>query len=147
MVTEWQWHQLGHMQICILFQTDNHASITAFSFFTGQMPFLLPNQQHQGTEGRLFMTIYYYYYIRLTAFFQDNLGKPAPEKQNHSGKAICIKYKIKLNLSVCLSVCLFFVPQNQPQFLADLDEIWHAASFHVMDDHGHGILFIVSLTN
>jgi len=27
-----------------------------------------------------------YYYIRLTAFFQDNLGKMAPEKQNHSGK-------------------------------------------------------------
>ena len=25
-------------------------------------------------------------YIRLMAFFQDNLGKPAPEKQNHSGK-------------------------------------------------------------
>jgi len=23
---------------------------------------------------------YYYYYIRLTAFFQDNLGKLAPEK-------------------------------------------------------------------
>jgi len=29
---------------------------------------------------------YYYYYIRLMAFFQDNLGKPAPEKQNHSGE-------------------------------------------------------------
>ena len=27
-----------------------------------------------------------HYYIRLTALFQDNLGKPAPEKQNHSGK-------------------------------------------------------------
>ena len=27
-----------------------------------------------------------YYYIRLTAYFQDNLGKPAPEKQNRSGK-------------------------------------------------------------
>jgi len=23
---------------------------------------------------------YYYYYIRLTAFFQDNPGKPAPER-------------------------------------------------------------------
>ena len=22
-----------------------------------------------------------YYYIRLTAFFQDNMGKPAPERQ------------------------------------------------------------------
>jgi len=32
------------------------------------------------------VTEYYYYYIRLTAFFQDNLGKPASEKQNHSGK-------------------------------------------------------------
>jgi len=28
----------------------------------------------------------YYYYICLTAFFQDKLGRPAPEKQNHSGK-------------------------------------------------------------
>ena len=26
------------------------------------------------------------YYIHLTAFFQDNPGKPAPEKQNYSGK-------------------------------------------------------------
>jgi len=25
-----------------------------------------------------------YYYIHLTAFFQDKLGKPAPERQNHS---------------------------------------------------------------
>jgi len=24
--SEWQWHQLGHMQICTLSQTDNHAS-------------------------------------------------------------------------------------------------------------------------
>jgi len=24
--SEWQWHQLGHMQICTLLQTDNHAS-------------------------------------------------------------------------------------------------------------------------
>jgi len=25
--SEWQWHQLGHMQVCTLLQTDNHASI------------------------------------------------------------------------------------------------------------------------
>jgi len=24
--TEWQWHQLGRMQVCTSFQTDNHAS-------------------------------------------------------------------------------------------------------------------------
>ena len=49
--SEWQWHQLGHMQICTLLQTDNHASTPPLSFFSGQMPFLPPNQQRQSTEG------------------------------------------------------------------------------------------------
>ena len=47
--SEWQWHQLGHMQICISPKTDNHASTPPLSFFTGQMPFLPPNQQRQRT--------------------------------------------------------------------------------------------------
>jgi len=51
--SEWQWHQLGHMQVCILLQTDNHVSTTPLSF-TGWMPFLQPNQQRQSTEGKAF---------------------------------------------------------------------------------------------
>jgi len=31
--SEWQWHQLGHMQICTLPQTDNHASTPPLSFY------------------------------------------------------------------------------------------------------------------
>jgi len=38
------------MQVCTLFQTDNHASTSPLSFFTGQMPFLPPNQQRQSNE-------------------------------------------------------------------------------------------------
>jgi len=49
--SEWQWHQLGHMQARTLLQTDNHASTPPFSFFTGRMPFLPPNQQRRSTEG------------------------------------------------------------------------------------------------
>ena len=49
--SEWQWYQLGHMQLCTSLQTDNHASTPPLSFFTGRMPFLPPNQQRQGTEG------------------------------------------------------------------------------------------------
>ena len=48
--SEWQWHQLGHMQVCTSLQTDNHASTSPLSFFTGRMPFLPPNQQRQSTE-------------------------------------------------------------------------------------------------
>jgi len=49
--SEWQWHPLGCMQVCTSLQTDNHASTPPLSFFTGRMPFLPPNQQHQSTEG------------------------------------------------------------------------------------------------
>ena len=31
--SEWQWHQLGHMQVCSSFQTDNHASTPPLSFY------------------------------------------------------------------------------------------------------------------
>jgi len=39
------------MQVCTSLQTDNHASTPPLSVFTGRMPFLPPNQQHQSTEG------------------------------------------------------------------------------------------------
>jgi len=55
--SERQWHQLGHMQVCTSLQTDNHASTPPLSFFTGGMPFLLPNQQRQSTEGSQFVGI------------------------------------------------------------------------------------------
>jgi len=53
--SEWQWHQPGHMQVCTSLQTDNHASTPPLKFFTGRIPFLPPNQQHQSTEGKLYM--------------------------------------------------------------------------------------------
>jgi len=55
--SEWQWHQLGHVQICTSLQTDSHASTSPLSFFTGRMPFLPPNQQHQSTEGNFVVCI------------------------------------------------------------------------------------------
>ena len=48
--SEWQWHQLGYMQVCTSLQTENHASTPPLNFFTGQMPFLPYNQQRQSTD-------------------------------------------------------------------------------------------------
>ena len=31
--SEWQWHQLGHMQVCTSLQTHNHASTPPLSFY------------------------------------------------------------------------------------------------------------------
>ena len=41
--SEWQWHQLDHMQVCTSLQTDNHASTPSLSFF--HRPDALPAAQ------------------------------------------------------------------------------------------------------
>ena len=50
--SEWQWHQLGHMQICTLLQTDNHASNPPLRFLHAGCPSCRPtNSVRQSTEG------------------------------------------------------------------------------------------------
>jgi len=36
--SEWQWHQLSHMQVCTSLQTDNHASTPPLSFLKAAFP-------------------------------------------------------------------------------------------------------------
>jgi len=40
--SEWQWHQLGDMQACTSFQTDNHASTPPHSFLQAGCPSCRP---------------------------------------------------------------------------------------------------------
>jgi len=40
--SEWQWHQLGHTQVCTLLQTDNHASMPPLSFLQAGSPSCCP---------------------------------------------------------------------------------------------------------
>jgi len=40
--SEWQWHQLGHMQVCTSLQTDNHASSPPLSFLQSRCPSCRP---------------------------------------------------------------------------------------------------------
>jgi len=46
--SEWQWHQLGHMQACTSLQTDNHASTPPLSFYR---PAALPAAQPTASKG------------------------------------------------------------------------------------------------
>jgi len=40
--SEWQWHYLGHMQVCTSHQTDNHASTPPLSFLQAGCPSCRP---------------------------------------------------------------------------------------------------------
>jgi len=41
--TEWQWHQLGNMQVCTSLQTDDHASTPPLSFLQAGCPSCHPS--------------------------------------------------------------------------------------------------------
>jgi len=40
--SEWQWHQLGHMQVCTSLQTDNHTSTPPLCFLQAGCPSCRP---------------------------------------------------------------------------------------------------------
>jgi len=40
--SEWQWHHLGHMQVCSSLQTDNHASTPTLCFLQAGCPSCRP---------------------------------------------------------------------------------------------------------
>ena len=40
--SEWQWHQLGHMQVCTSLQTDSYASTPTLSFLQAGCPSCRP---------------------------------------------------------------------------------------------------------
>jgi len=49
--SEWQWHQLGHMQICTSLQTNNHASTPPLSFLQAGCPSCRPTNSVKALKG------------------------------------------------------------------------------------------------
>jgi len=50
--SEWQWHQLGHMQVCTSLQTDNHASTSPLSFLPAGYPFCRPTNSIKALKAQ-----------------------------------------------------------------------------------------------
>jgi len=52
--SEWQWHQLGHMQVCTLLHTENHASTPPLGFLQARCP-----SCHQANSVKVLKAKYY----------------------------------------------------------------------------------------
>ena len=50
--SEWQWHQLGHMQVCTSLQTDNHANTSIHSFLQARCPSCSPKNSFDGLKEK-----------------------------------------------------------------------------------------------
>jgi len=51
--SEWQWHQLGHMQVCTSLQTDNHASNPPSSFLQAGCPSCRPTNSVKALKANI----------------------------------------------------------------------------------------------
>jgi len=50
--SEWQWHQLGHMQVCTSLQADNHASTPLLSFLQAGCPSCRPTNSVKALNAK-----------------------------------------------------------------------------------------------
>jgi len=51
--SEWQWHQLGHMQVCTSLQTDNHASNPPLCFLQAGCPSCRPTNSVKALKAQM----------------------------------------------------------------------------------------------
>jgi len=51
--SDWQWHQLGRMQVCTSLQTDNHASTPPLSFLQAGCPFCHPTNSVKALKAKI----------------------------------------------------------------------------------------------
>jgi len=49
--SEWQWHHLGHMQVCTSLQTDNHTSTPPLSFLQAGCPSCRPTSSVKAVKA------------------------------------------------------------------------------------------------
>jgi len=55
--SEWQWLQLGHVQVCASLQTDNHASTPPLSFLQAGCPSCRPTNSVKALKARMMILV------------------------------------------------------------------------------------------
>jgi len=50
---DWQWYQLGHIQVCTLLQTDNHTSTPTLTFLQARCPSCHPTNSIKALKANI----------------------------------------------------------------------------------------------
>ena len=79
--SEWQWHQLGHMQVCTSLQTDNHASTPSLSFLQAGCPFCRPTNSVKALKAQVW---------QLVCYVQDCLSPLSMQALPAAPESLCV---------------------------------------------------------
>ena len=87
--SEWQWHQLGHMQVCTSLQTDNHASTPSLCFLQAGCPSCRPTNSVKALKSVTHFKIVQYIQNFFWSKIQIYLTKP--KCYLHKDGPACVK--------------------------------------------------------
>jgi len=82
--SEWQWHQLGHMQVCTSLQADNHTNTPPVSFLQAGCPSCHPTNSVKALKARamkakmIHVLELRYLFPRFNSLFYVRLDQPVP---------------------------------------------------------------------
>ena len=98
---EWQWHQLGHMQVCTSLQTDNHASTPPLSFLQAGCPSCHPTNSVKALKTIIYLVTWSYIILvlRLNIFAECGMSVTSQngDRLNHT---YC-SYTVYNNIILC----------------------------------------------
>jgi len=99
--SEWQWHQLGRMQVCTSLQTDNHASTPPLSFLQAGCPSCRQNKGVKALKAIPQNTYSACPFSALTLLVGWQEGHPACKKTEwwDAGVVICLERGADLHMA------------------------------------------------
>ena len=130
--SEWQWHQLGHMQVC----TSLHASTLPLSFYK---PILLPSQQLQSTDWYNYM-LWKLQLIWVALWLRMEIQISKTSRLGILCRQVSMTYHLLFQVPfTALLICIFLVLKNTVLFecLSSWNDwLWEACdSWKFMDFH------------
>ena len=71
--SEWQWHPLGHMQVCTSLQSDNHTSTPPLIFFQAGCPSCCPTNSVKALKAMLKVWCYTIWQSPIERYFENQI--------------------------------------------------------------------------
>ena len=71
---QWQWHQLGHMQVCTSLQADNHARTPPLSILLAGCPSCCPTNSIKALKANHMISILHYISLLMFAVHSQSVA-------------------------------------------------------------------------
>jgi len=82
--SEWQWHQLGHMQVCTSLQRDNHTSTPPLCFLQAGCPSCRPTNSVRALKAKALKATCFYQSIDRKKFLCGQYGTATRQPQGRT---------------------------------------------------------------